>query len=154
MFLMLSVTGGSLMAAQIGPALWLMGLSGVGQILCWIAGDRRFAARGHSLGTATGLAPIGQVRSFEPPHTGTNYLLREMVYVIARKHAVKLRVISILFMSVIPLVLLSGLSAGHLSAGLSLGFHICGVLLQRWLFFAEAEHVVGLYYGAHQAGRS
>jgi len=25
--------------------------------------------------------------------------------------------------------------------------HIAGVLASRWLFFAEAEHVVGLYYG-------
>jgi DMSO reductase anchor subunit len=25
--------------------------------------------------------------------------------------------------------------------------HILGILASRWLFFAEAEHVVGLYYG-------
>ena len=25
--------------------------------------------------------------------------------------------------------------------------HLAGVLASRWLFFAEAEHVVGLYYG-------
>jgi DMSO reductase anchor subunit len=26
--------------------------------------------------------------------------------------------------------------------------HLVGALAARWLFFAEAEHVVGLYYGA------
>ena len=25
--------------------------------------------------------------------------------------------------------------------------HLTGALAARWLFFAEAEHVVGLYYG-------
>ena len=25
--------------------------------------------------------------------------------------------------------------------------HVIGVFASRWLFFAEAEHVVGLYYG-------
>jgi len=25
--------------------------------------------------------------------------------------------------------------------------HIAGVFVSRWLFFAQAEHVVGLYYG-------
>jgi DMSO reductase anchor subunit len=25
--------------------------------------------------------------------------------------------------------------------------HIAGVFTSRWLFFAQAEHVVGLYYG-------
>jgi hypothetical protein len=28
-----------------------------------------------------------------------------------------------------------------------LASHVAGVLAARWLFFAEAEHVVGLYYG-------
>jgi DMSO reductase anchor subunit len=27
---------------------------------------------------------------------------------------------------------------------------IVGVLAERWLFFAEAEHVVTLYYGAER----
>ncbi len=26
--------------------------------------------------------------------------------------------------------------------------HIVGLFAQRWLFFAQAEHVVGLYYDA------
>jgi len=29
--------------------------------------------------------------------------------------------------------------------------HGAGVLVSRWLFFAEAEHVVGLYYGRRAA---
>jgi DMSO reductase anchor subunit len=35
-------------------------------------------------------------------------------------------------------------------AGIALAavVHLAGALAARWLFFAEAEHVVGLYYGA------
>jgi DMSO reductase anchor subunit len=29
-------------------------------------------------------------------------------------------------------------------------FHIMGVFVERWLFFAEAKHVVTLYYGDQQ----
>jgi DMSO reductase anchor subunit len=25
--------------------------------------------------------------------------------------------------------------------------HMAGIAVSRWLFFAQAEHVVGLYYG-------
>jgi DMSO reductase anchor subunit len=28
--------------------------------------------------------------------------------------------------------------------------HLAGIAASRWLFFAEAEHVVGLYYGKRQ----
>ena len=41
----------------------------------------------------------------------------------------------------------SGLMLKHLMAGLAVLLHIAGVACLRWLFFAEAEHVVGLYYG-------
>jgi len=32
-------------------------------------------------------------------------------------------------------------------ATLAFGFHMTGLFVERWLFFAEAEHVVALYYG-------
>jgi DMSO reductase anchor subunit len=35
----------------------------------------------------------------------------------------------------------------HLMALVALTAHILGALATRWLFFAEAEHTVGLYYG-------
>ena len=54
--------------------------------------DVALAKSGTTLGTATGFAQKGQVRAFEPPHS-TNYLLREFVHVVGRKHAAKLRII-------------------------------------------------------------
>jgi DMSO reductase anchor subunit len=29
--------------------------------------------------------------------------------------------------------------------------HVVGIFASRWLFFAQAEHVVGLYYGKRSA---
>jgi DMSO reductase anchor subunit len=43
--------------------------------------------------------------------------------------------------------LLLALEFNHILALLAIIAHIAGVITSRWLFFAQAEHVVGLYYG-------
>ncbi|MDK3074053.1 dimethyl sulfoxide reductase anchor subunit [Sedimentitalea sp. JM2-8] len=146
LFLAISVSGGALMAGQTGLAPWLLLLAGIVQVAVWLRGDGAFDASGTTLASATGLGEIGTVRAFESPHTGTNYLLREFVHVIGRKHARKLRMISLTLMTVLPVILLL-LPFGHVLAALAVLSHLAGVAVSRWLFFAEAEHVVGLYYG-------
>ena len=80
-FLTFSIAGGALLAGQISIALPLLALSGVIQIFCWISGDKAFAKSGTNLATATRLSSNqNEIRSFESPHTGTNYLLQEFVY--------------------------------------------------------------------------
>ncbi|WP_377508743.1 dimethyl sulfoxide reductase anchor subunit family protein [Octadecabacter sp. R77987] len=145
MFLTICIAGGALLAGQVSIATPLLIIAGVAQIAHWIVGDRALANSGTTLGTATGLGARGDVRAFEPPHTGTNYLLREFVYVIGRKHAFKLRVLAIVLMVVLPVLLL--ITHSHVLAALALISHLAGVFAARWLFFAQAEHVVGLYYG-------
>lgn len=147
LFVAISLSGGALMAGQITPALIGLGLTGALQLWVWKDGDSRFAQRGHTLGTATGLGDRGAMRQFEPPHTGTNYLMTEMVYIVGRRHAQKLRLLAIGGMTVLPIALLL-LPFSHFAAALAILAHLAGTLLQRWLFFAEAEHVVGLYYDA------
>ena len=114
----------------------------------WWALDNRGSAS--NLETATGLGMIGKVRSLMPPHTSENYLQKEMGFVVARRHAIKLRYISIVFGGLLPIicVIFGGSSAGLLS--LATIFHIIGIFVERWLFFAEAKHVVTLYYGDEQ----
>ena len=146
LFLALSVAGGAGFTGQPLVAAVLMLAAGGTQIMVWRLGDARFAARGSSLATATGLGAIGTVRQFSPPHTGTNYLLREMVFRVGRKHALRLRVLSVLLMALVPAGLLL-LLPGTIGTALAMPCHVAGVLASRWLFFAEAEHVVGLYYG-------
>jgi len=151
MFLSFSLAGGSLLAGAETLAPWLLAIAGAVQLAYWAKGDQAFATSGTDMGTATGLGDRGTVRAFEPPHTGSNYLLREFVHVVGRKHAQKLRVIAFALGFALPLICLilpvEGLMLKHLLAGVAVLLHIAGVATSRWLFFAQAEHVVGLYYG-------
>lgn len=146
MFLSFSLAGGALLAGQTGVAVPLLVIAAMIQALYWWLGDKAFAQSGTNMGTATGLGQRGAVTAFEPPHTGTNYLLREFVHVVGRKHADKLRIISFLLAFFVPVILLL-LPFNHFFALLAVLSHLAGVAVSRWLFFAQAEHVVGLYYG-------
>ena len=105
--------------------------------------------------TATGLQRHQGVKFFEAPHTETNYLLREMGFVIGRKHAEKLRMISRITAFAVPLLLTGlGLVIGGgvamTAAVLAVALGSLGLLVERWLFFAEAKHTVMLYYGVER----
>ena len=103
---------------------------------------------------ATGLGDLGKVKPLDPPHTRPNFVMREMGYRVARKHAEKLRksVLLALFAAPAALILLTLLTGWHafLFAAAVIVAGI-GVATERWLFFAEAEHVSQLYYGAERA---
>ncbi len=142
----ISLAGGALIAGQISAALILIPIAAVLQVLWWARGDSAFAGSGTTLATATGLGHIGSVRAFEPPHTGTNYLMREMVHQVGRKHAQKLRIIALALGYALPVALLLA-PFSHALALVAVISHVAGILASRWLFFAEAEHVIGLYYG-------
>ncbi len=146
MYLLLSIGGGALLSGQVTMAIVLFLIGAALQILAWASGDGRFKASGTTMESATGLGHIGKVRAFEPPHTGTNYLMREFIHQVGRKHEQKLRIITIALAFAVPVILLL-LPFNHVFALLAVVSHIAGVLTLRWLFFAEAEHVVGLYYG-------
>ena len=146
-FLVFSIAGGALLAGQISIALPLLAVAGITQIVSWILGDKAFAQSGTNLATATGLTVNpSEVRSFEAPHTGTNYLLQEFVFKVGRKHGAKLRIVGIILAFGMPIIFLS-FPFSHFTALLSVIAHIVGMFIVRWLFFAQAEHVVGLYYG-------
>jgi hypothetical protein len=136
-----------MLAGQGITAAGLLMALAVVLLAVWSNGDGQFARAGASMGSATGLGRIGQVAVFEQPHTGGNYLLREMIYVVGRKHAAKLRMIAVICAAVIPAGLLL-LPSGLAVTVPAVAVHLIGAFAARWLFFAEAEHVVGLYYGA------
>lgn len=146
MFMSYALAGGALLKGNITMAIVLLAIAGVVQVITWVTGDKAFENSGTTMATATGLGNIGSVRAFEPPHTGTNYLMHEFIHVVGRKHSQKLRIIGVALGIVVPVVLLL-LPIGHWIALIAVACHIAGVLASRWLFFAEAEHVVGLYYG-------
>jgi len=146
LLLAISLAGGALLTGQVSAALVLLPIAGVLQVLWWVRGDMALATSGTDMATATGLGGIGTVRAFEPPHTGTNYLLREMVHLVGRKHALKLRIIAFALGYAAPVALIL-LPFSHALGALAVLSHLAGIAASRWLFFAEAEHVVGLYYG-------
>lgn len=146
LFLALAIGGGALLSGQVTVALLLLAAAAGLQVYAWMSGDTRLADSGTDMASATGLGHIGKVRAFEPPHTGTNYLMREFIHVVGRKHAQTLRAIALGLGFVLPIILLL-LPFNHVYALLAVLSHIAGVLTLRWLFFAQAEHVVGLYYG-------
>jgi sulfite dehydrogenase (quinone) subunit SoeC len=145
MFLTFAVAGGALMSGALWSPLALIAVGGV-LIALWRVGDGAFARAGQSLGTATGLDRLGTPAVFDPAHTAGNYLLREMIHVVGRKHAAKLRVIALVLASALPALVML-LPLGWAGLALAAILHLAGALAARWLFFAEAEHVVGLYYG-------
>ncbi|MEI8698821.1 MAG: dimethyl sulfoxide reductase anchor subunit [Mesorhizobium sp.] len=101
--------------------------------------------------TATGLVG-GTVRSLEWPHTEENYLLKEMGFRIARKHKARLRQITQVLAFALPALLLIAAFAlpwpyAAVLSALAAIAQFAGMLVERWLFFAEAKHTVTLYYG-------
>ncbi|HTU56512.1 MAG TPA: DmsC/YnfH family molybdoenzyme membrane anchor subunit [Acetobacteraceae bacterium] len=165
------VTPGYLVMAGFSGALWLAvvarafhGRAAPVSVLAVLFGIAALAAKffywrtiDHTPGastaeTATGLGHLGRVRALEAPHTEENYLMREMGFRIARKHARRLRALAVIVGFAAPLVLtiatmalppLPALIAATVAAVLGLG----GIFVERWLFFAEATHTVVLYYG-------
>ncbi|MCW9034440.1 MAG: dimethyl sulfoxide reductase anchor subunit [Alphaproteobacteria bacterium] len=126
-------------------------LAWVGKIGFWKVDPMPYKA-----GSATGLGTIGEVTSLSSPNTNATFVQREMGFQVARKHADKLRRISVITLFVIPIILT--VATVFVSSGLAatfaihaLIFTIIGIVTERWLFFAEAQHVVNLYYGDHRS---
>jgi len=124
------------------------------KILYWqqVTGEK---STGPSTASATGLSRSGLVRMLDPPHTQTNYLLDEMGFQVGRKHARSLRLLAGILGLVIPMIaiIISFAINTWLAVVLALLAFVSGmiaVLVERWLFFAEAEHTVMLYYGGRQ----
>ncbi|TPK68086.1 dimethyl sulfoxide reductase anchor subunit [Mesorhizobium sp. B2-4-15] len=124
-------------------------LGWIWKLATWRYNDRLETAT--TANTATGLAG-GTVRTLEWPHTEENYLLKEMGFRIARKHSAKLRRITQALAFALPILLLVAAFAfpwplAAVLSALAAVAQFAGMLVERWLFFAEAKHTVTLYYG-------
>lgn len=110
------------------------------------------AERTRTIGDATGLGRIGAVRQWEVPHTAQNFVMKEMGYSVARRHAERLRlIVYLLLKAALALTLLTLVAWPVFFSILAVLSAFASAVVQRWLFFAEAQHVVSLYYGAQKA---
>ena len=115
----------------------------------------REGALGYDTLGALGIPGLAAVRPLDPPHTQPNFVMREMGYAVARRHADRLRALCLALLFAVPLALLAlalalpGEAAWLLAAALPAA--AAGVLIERWLFFAEARHLSMLYYPAAAA---
>ncbi|WP_226575936.1 dimethyl sulfoxide reductase anchor subunit family protein [Acuticoccus sediminis] len=123
-------------------------VAGVAKLAYWRFIDRQPPLA--TLASATGLTSLGTVRPLEQPHFTENYILREMGFRIARKHAAKLRRIALALAFVGPALLVLLAAVGivpTVASALAVPLALAGLLVERWLFFAEATHVSTIYYG-------
>ena len=106
------------------------------------------AARTHTMAAATGLGE--GVRQWEVPHTSINFIMKEMGYLVARRQARKLRNVVYVFLDLAFVMMIFATNYIFL-AYLAVPTIMLAAWVERWLFFAEAEHVVGLFYGKENA---
>ncbi|MGC6485041.1 MAG: dimethyl sulfoxide reductase anchor subunit family protein [Candidatus Puniceispirillales bacterium] len=161
LFVSYAISGGLILAATLqslasGGASTLIMPGFIAVIITSIialAWSRLAGAKGSgsSPETATGLGGIGPVRMLMPPHSEENWLQHEMGFKVARKHAATLRRVSLVMAIYLPAgLMLATPQMASLAALLMVVaslVHMGGVMVSRWLFFAEAKHTVSLYYG-------
>ena len=101
----------------------------------------------HTLAGALGSATIAAAKLLDAGHSHGTFLTREFGFSLARAHAVNLRYVVLVAAFLVPLVALVVGVRGVTTIGLVALISIAGLLVERWLFFAEAQHVVRLYHG-------
>jgi DMSO reductase anchor subunit len=135
------------LAAHAGVDVWrelavaLLAAAGVVKLAYWAKFPGTPA--GPTMNDALGLRD-GAIRLLDPGHTHGTFLTDEFGFRIARERARTLRGVALLAGFVVPMALLE-FAPG--AAGAAAVLCVAGLLVERWLFFAEARHVVRLYHG-------
>ena len=134
----------SLRPVEVGPigkpmmAIFLLALG----LILYLAYLLKHPRSTHTINDALGFKQ-GNVRLLDAGHSHGTFLTNEFGFVLARDKARLLRWIAIVCAFIVPLVLCWFTKAFWAASIIC----IVGLLVERWLFFAEAEHVVRLYHG-------
>ena len=86
----------------------------------------------------------GRVRMLDAGHTGPTFLTREFGYQLKPELGRQLRWMALALAFVLPAVLISAGGAWVVLAPVPCA---AGLAIERWLFFAQARHVVRVYHG-------
>ncbi|BBP05529.1 DMSO reductase [Sulfuriferula plumbiphila] len=109
----------------------------------WIAGP----GAGPTIKTATGFTR-GTVRLLDTGHTHGTFLTQEFGFQVARQFSLVLKAFVFVAGFVMPALILTlggDVSVAIYAAAVTA---LLGMVAERWLFFAEARHVINLYHGA------
>jgi len=132
-------------AAALERAALLLFAVACGLKLAYYLHARRVSG-GHTLAAAVGMT-AAQVKLLDVGHSHGTFLTREFIDRSARRHARELRFVVAVAAFAIPLIVLSGALPSPASLAFACASCLTGLLVERWLFFAEADHVVRLYHG-------
>jgi DMSO reductase anchor subunit len=105
-----------------------------------------------TINTATGLTRA-KVKLLDTGHTHGTFLTQEFGFQLARQKASLLKAVVFGVGFALPglmLVWVFNQQDGHVAAVVAVLAGIAGAAVERWLFFAEARHVVNLYHGAQR----
>src|SRR5450631_3607533 len=124
------------------PFGWLTGALGVAALIAKIGHSRAIAAG------APDALTLERARLFDVGHSHGTFLTDEFGFILARRHALALRIAALTAGFVVPEAWIVSGAAGAPLAWLAAIVCLAGLLAERWLFFAEAQHTVRLYHGA------
>jgi len=104
-----------------------------------------------TINTATGFTRA-RVKLLDAGHTHGTFLTQEFGFQVARQYALFLKAFVFSAGFLVPLLAIFGVFGG-LTSGTTIAIAIMallGLIAERWLFFAEARHVVNLFHGAQR----
>lgn len=145
-------------ASSTGPFFVLAGILGLAALAAklayWQAIDQASAAPTleRAIGVKEGVhgpgpISVAQARLLAVGHSHGTFLTREFGFLVAQQHARALRGAVLVLGFALPLAwLIAGVARWQLALAAA-ACCIIGVLIERWLFFAEAKHTVRLYHG-------
>ncbi len=144
---LLGLTGWQPSGAVLAFGLLLVLALATTKLLYWRAVERPLPA---NRAQAVGLPAQRQVSPFEAPHTEASFVTEEMVFAFARRRLRPLQALAVLAFAGLPLWPLLASALGESPGPLpwlaaTVGIWL-GSFLERWLFFAQARHMVSLYY--------
>ena len=91
------------------------------------------------------------VRLLDVGHTGSTFLTDEFGYKVKEKKLFVVKLFSMIGGFLIPFFLMyvhSFIYENHIICLSAISFAFMGMVAERWLFFAQAKHVVNLYHGS------
>ena len=120
------------------------------KVIYWISIKKKSNT---NIETAVGIKS-NDITFFEGPHTGKNFLTTEMINTISNQNSNFLRMVVCILSFITPLYMINQYATLvtdpfilKISMFIMFILALIGMIIERYLFFIQSKHVVGLYYG-------